>query len=83
MEVDEPPSRHPRVPRVGGTPSAPGGSCPLRRRCAFTGWGRAEDDRRARAAGFDEFVVKPADPDRLQVILAAVWNRHDREPSGG
>jgi len=38
---------------------------------ALTGWDRREDERHARAAGFDEFVVKPPDPDRLEAILAA------------
>jgi CheY-like chemotaxis protein/anti-sigma regulatory factor (Ser/Thr protein kinase) len=32
---------------------------------ALTGYGRDEDLRRARAAGFDDHIVKPADPDEL------------------
>lgn len=30
---------------------------------ALSGYGREEDLRRARAAGFDDHIVKPADPD--------------------
>jgi PAS domain S-box-containing protein len=32
---------------------------------ALSGYGRQEDFRRARAAGFDDHIVKPADPDEL------------------
>jgi CheY-like chemotaxis protein/nitrogen-specific signal transduction histidine kinase len=32
---------------------------------ALSGYGRAEDLERARAAGFDDHIVKPADPDEL------------------
>ncbi len=32
---------------------------------ALSGYGRAEDLQRARAAGFDDHIVKPADPDEL------------------
>jgi PAS domain S-box-containing protein len=37
---------------------------------ALTGYGRDEDIRRARAAGFDDYVIKPADPDELLAKLA-------------
>ncbi|WAS93174.1 ATP-binding protein [Nannocystis punicea] len=37
---------------------------------AQTGWGQDEDRRRARAAGFDHHLTKPADPDRLLALLA-------------
>jgi CheY-like chemotaxis protein len=32
---------------------------------AVTGYGQEEDKERARAAGFDEHLVKPVDPERL------------------
>ena len=37
---------------------------------AITGYGREEDRRAARAAGFDARLVKPADMDELQKLLA-------------
>jgi signal transduction histidine kinase len=36
---------------------------------ALTGWGRADDVRRARDAGFDHHMVKPADIDALRSLL--------------
>jgi len=48
---------------------APGGQEPYL--VALTGWGRVEDGHLADAAGFDEYMLKPADPDRLQAVLAA------------
>jgi PAS domain S-box-containing protein len=36
---------------------------------ALTGYGLDEDRRRARAAGFDFFIVKPADPETLEAVL--------------
>jgi signal transduction histidine kinase len=36
---------------------------------ALTGYGQAEDQRRSFDAGFDDFVVKPVDPERLTQIL--------------
>jgi PAS domain S-box-containing protein len=39
---------------------------------ALTGWGQEEDRRRARAAGFDHHLVKPADIDALQALLATL-----------
>jgi len=41
---------------------------------ALTGYGTDEDRRQARAAGFDHHLTKPADPDRLEQLLAA-WGR--------
>jgi CheY-like chemotaxis protein len=62
---------------------APGGDEPYL--VALTGWGRVEDHRLARAAGFDTYVLKPADPEHLQALLAAAPTEHedgqDREPS--
>jgi CheY-like chemotaxis protein len=37
---------------------------------ALTGWGQDDDRARARAAGFDHHLVKPADIDVLQRLLA-------------
>jgi PAS domain S-box-containing protein len=37
---------------------------------ALTGWGQREDRRRTTEAGFDHHLVKPADMDALQSILA-------------
>jgi two-component system CheB/CheR fusion protein len=37
---------------------------------ALTGWGQDEDRRRTRAAGFDHHLVKPADPEALEGLLA-------------
>ncbi len=37
---------------------------------ALTGYGTAADRKRAKDAGFDEHVVKPADPDRLAQLLS-------------
>jgi two-component system CheB/CheR fusion protein len=35
-----------------------------------SGYGRDEDRRRAREAGFDHYLVKPASPEELQQLLA-------------
>ncbi len=37
---------------------------------AMTGWGQAEDVARSRAAGFDEHLVKPVEPQALEKLLA-------------
>jgi CheY-like chemotaxis protein len=42
---------------------------------ALTGWGQDEDRRKARAAGFDHHLVKPAEIDALQELLASVDDR--------
>jgi CheY-like chemotaxis protein len=39
---------------------------------ALTGWGQEEDRRRARDAGFDHHLVKPADAVALQGLLASL-----------
>ena len=39
---------------------------------ALTGWGQEDDRRRAREAGFDHHLVKPADIDKLQELLLSV-----------
>lgn len=45
---------------------------------ALTGWGQEEDRRRAREAGFDHHLIKPADLSTLQRLLASL----DTRPSG-
>jgi CheY-like chemotaxis protein len=37
---------------------------------ALTGWGQAEDRELSRQAGFDRHLVKPADVEQLQQLLA-------------
>ena len=37
---------------------------------ALSGWGQDEDKRRARDAGFDHHLTKPADPDVLEKLIA-------------
>jgi signal transduction histidine kinase/DNA-binding response OmpR family regulator len=39
---------------------------------ALTGWGQEEDRRRAREAGFDHHLIKPADLDALQALLRSL-----------
>jgi PAS domain S-box-containing protein len=39
---------------------------------ALTGWGQEDDRRRAREAGFDHHLVKPADLDLLQHLLRTI-----------
>jgi signal transduction histidine kinase len=39
---------------------------------ALTGYGQPEDRERARAAGFDDFLVKPVDAERLAAVLFAL-----------
>jgi CheY-like chemotaxis protein len=38
---------------------------------AVTGWGQAEDKRRALAAGFDHHLTKPVDPSQLEALFTA------------
>ena len=38
---------------------------------ALTGYGQEEDRRKSREAGCDGHLVKPADPDALQAVLAS------------
>jgi PAS domain S-box-containing protein len=39
---------------------------------ALTGWGQIEDRRRSREAGFNQHLVKPADPDLVTKLLLAL-----------
>ena len=38
---------------------------------ALTGWGQDEDQQRAREAGFDHHLTKPAEPSRLEELIAS------------
>ena len=46
---------------------------------ALTGWGQEEDRRRSCAAGFDHHLVKPANIEHLQSLLALPENRGRQE----
>jgi CheY-like chemotaxis protein len=39
---------------------------------AITGWGQADDKRRAKASGFDHHLTKPVDPVELEALFAPV-----------
>jgi DNA-binding response OmpR family regulator len=39
---------------------------------ALTGWGREEDRRLTKEAGFDQHLVKPVAPDSLKAVLRSV-----------
>ncbi|MGR8934511.1 MAG: response regulator [Gammaproteobacteria bacterium] len=64
-----------------GLPGMDGYELAMRLRCAYadrplliialSGYGRAEDKMRAAAAGIDHYLVKPADTERLQDVIAA------------
>jgi CheY-like chemotaxis protein len=52
--------------------AAQGGAIPA---VALTAYARAEDRRRALAAGYQVHVSKPVDPDELVAVLARVTHR--------
>jgi PAS domain S-box-containing protein len=37
---------------------------------ALTGWGRDDDRQRATAAGFDQHMTKPVDPEKLEALIS-------------
>jgi PAS domain S-box-containing protein len=39
---------------------------------ALTGWGQAQDLARAKAAGFDHHLVKPADPEAVRSLITSI-----------
>jgi len=47
---------------------------------ALTGYGREEDKARARAAGFDQHLVKPVDPDVLGPLVARLATTNAEGP---
>jgi two-component system CheB/CheR fusion protein len=64
------------MPRMDGFEAArqirrePGGQAPTL--VALSGWGREEDCRRTQEAGFDHYLLKPADRAALAALFAAV-----------
>src|SRR5262249_37747871 len=50
---------------------------------AVTGYGTEQDKARSRAAGFDAHILKPAEPDELQRLLADAKNAKDRAAALG
>jgi CheY-like chemotaxis protein len=49
---------------------------------ALTGWGREEDKRRFREAGFDVHLTKPVDPQEVQGLLADLGPRKPESSEG-
>jgi PAS domain S-box-containing protein len=47
---------------------------------ALTGWGQAEDKRRAAEAGFDHHLVKPVEPKALRALLSGTPSRGPTTP---
>jgi CheY-like chemotaxis protein len=48
---------------------------------AVTGWGQPDDLQRARTAGFDQHVLKPADASKLRGVLTAAERAHPAPPA--
>ena len=46
---------------------------------AITGWGQEQDKRRAQAAGFDQHLTKPIDPNGLEVLLQSATRKPEHE----
>jgi CheY-like chemotaxis protein len=44
---------------------------------ALTGWGRSTDLQAARAAGFDDYLLKPVDPERLLAVISELRERRN------
>jgi CheY-like chemotaxis protein len=40
---------------------------------ALTGYGQPDSLRRARDAGFDEYITKPIEPERLMRLIDVAW----------
>ncbi|HEY3495989.1 MAG TPA: ATP-binding protein [Polyangiaceae bacterium] len=55
------------------------GTEPRAKLVALTGWGQAEDRRRAREAGFDEHLVKPAELEALKALLGSLEPASSRD----
>jgi CheY-like chemotaxis protein len=62
------------IQRVRATPADSGGRIPA---IALTAYARAEDARRALAAGFQAHVTKPIDADRLVETIAKLASGGD------
>ncbi len=50
---------------------------------ALTGWGQEQDKQAAKAAGFDEHLTKPVDPDDVERILDGLLRDAPGEPEAG
>jgi CheY-like chemotaxis protein len=50
---------------------------------ALTGWGQDQDKQAAKAAGFDEHLTKPVDPDDVERILHDLLSDAPDEAAGG
>jgi PAS domain S-box-containing protein len=50
---------------------------------ALTGWGQEQDKQAAKAAGFDDHLTKPVDPDDVEGVLARLLNDAPEQPGGG
>ena len=50
---------------------------------ALTGWGQEQDKQAAKAAGFDEHLTKPVDPDDVERILDDLLSEAPAEPGAG
>jgi CheY-like chemotaxis protein len=50
---------------------------------ALTGWGQEQDKQAAKAAGFDEHLTKPVDPESLERVLDRFLDGRHTEPSTG
>lgn len=48
---------------------------------ALTGWGREEDRRRSKDAGFDEHMVKPVELAAVKKLLASLPTEHESQPT--
>jgi len=50
--------------------------------CAVSGYGREEDRRRGKDAGFDHHLIKPVDLDAIMALLADAAGRPPSPPGG-
>jgi DNA-binding response OmpR family regulator len=50
---------------------------------ALTGWGQEQDKQAAKAAGFDEHLTKPIDPDELDRMLDSLLRDAPEERKSG
>jgi|GEM_PF-1659384 PAS domain S-box-containing protein len=50
---------------------------------ALTGWGQEQDKQAAKAAGFDEHLTKPVDPDAVERVLDELLRDAPRGPDAG
>ncbi|HUQ11827.1 MAG TPA: ATP-binding protein [Steroidobacteraceae bacterium] len=48
---------------------------------ALTGWGQDQDKQAAKAAGFDEHLTKPVDPDSVERVLDSMLRTRERPES--